>query len=96
VEAVAGRGRGRDHGDGNGKKLAAITEGGDKDADRHRWAAMRRCGAMTTHVQRRNIAVAARAIAPLAAGRSIVVHGMVRRWPSCWSACSAAGSLVLP
>jgi len=68
VEAVSDRGG--DRGDGNGNKLAAITEGGDKDADRYRWAAIRRRGAMTpttTHVQRRNIAVAARAIG--AAGR---------------------------
>jgi len=88
VEAVSDRGG--DRGDGNGNKLAAITEGGDKDADRYRWAAIRRRGAMTpttTHVQRRNIAVAARAIGPLAAGRSIVAHGMARRWPRCPSAC---------
>jgi len=65
VEAVSDRGG--DRGDGNGNKLAAITEGGDKDADRYRWAAIRRRGAMTpttTHVQRRNIAVAARATGP--------------------------------
>jgi hypothetical protein len=64
VEAVSDRGGDRG---GNGYKLAAITEGGDKDADRYRWAAIRRRGAMTpatTHVQRRNIAVAARAIGP--------------------------------
>ena len=107
VEAVSDRGG--DRGDGNGNKLAAITEGGDKDADRYRWAAIRRRGAMTpttTHVQRRNIAVAARAIGPLAAGRNIVAHGMARRWPAaraparppgCWSClepgrgCEAAG-----
>jgi len=68
VEAVSDRGG--DRGDGNGNKLAAITEGGDKDADRYRWAAIRRRGAMTpttTHVQRRNIAVVTRAIG--AAGR---------------------------
>jgi hypothetical protein len=68
VEAVSDRGG--DRGDGNGNKLAAITEGGDKDADRYRWAAIRRRGAMTpttTHVQRRNIAV--RGTGDRAAGR---------------------------
>ena len=74
VEAVSDRGG--DRGDGNGNKLAAITEGGDKDADRYHWAAIRRRGAMTpttTHVQRRNIAVATRAIG--AAGRRALHRG---------------------
>ena len=56
-----------------------INERGPDDADRDRAggnALLRRGDPMTTEVQRRNIKIAAEAIAPLAAGHSIVVvHG---------------------
>jgi hypothetical protein len=55
-----------------------------------------RLRAARPHLSDPAIAVAARAIGPLAAGRSIVAHGMARRWPRCPSAGQAAGSLDLP
>jgi carbamate kinase len=57
-------------------------------------ALLRRSDPMTTEIQRRNIKIAAQAIAPLAAVHSIVVvHGNGPQWACCPCRPSPTGDL---